>query len=75
MIRIQSTERLEMIELACEMTYAETIAGPLGPTTGSALGERLCWQITNATLHGARIDAFSDRLERVSGAGDAGIHA
>jgi hypothetical protein len=26
------------------MTYAETIEGPLGPTTGSPLGERLCWQ-------------------------------
>ena len=46
-----------MIELEYEMTYAETIDGPLGPTTGSALGERLCWQITSATLHGPRINA------------------
>jgi hypothetical protein len=27
-----------MIELEYEMTYAETIDGPLGPTTGSPLG-------------------------------------
>src|ERR1700729_2939349 len=46
-----------MIELEYEMTYAETIDGPLGPTTGSAVGERLCWQITTATLHGPRINA------------------
>ncbi len=46
-----------MISLEYEMTYAETIDGPLGPTTGSPLGERLCWQITTATLHGPRIDA------------------
>jgi Protein of unknown function (DUF3237) len=46
-----------MIELEYEMTYAETIAGPLGPTTGSPLGERLCWEIATATLRGPRIDA------------------
>ena len=46
-----------MIELEHEMTYAETIDGPLGPTTGSPLGERLCWQVTTATLHGSRINA------------------
>lgn len=46
-----------MIELDYEMTYAETIDGPLGPTTGSPLGERLCWQITTATLTGPRINA------------------
>ena len=46
-----------MIELEYEMTYAETIEGPLGPTTGSPLGERLCWQVTTATLRGPRIDA------------------
>jgi Protein of unknown function (DUF3237) len=46
-----------MIQLEYEMTYAETIEGPLGPTTGSPLGERLCWQVTTATLHGPRIDA------------------
>ena len=46
-----------MIELEYEMTYAETIEGPLGPTTGSALGERLCWEVTGATLQGPRIDA------------------
>jgi hypothetical protein len=46
-----------MIELEYEMTYAETIDGPLGPTTGSPLGDRLCWQVTTATLQGPRIDA------------------
>jgi hypothetical protein len=48
-----------MVELEYEMTYAETIEGPLGPTTGSPLGERLCWQVTSATLRGPRIDATS----------------
>ncbi len=46
-----------MIELEYEMTYAETIEGPVGPTTGSPLGERLCWQVTTATLSGSRINA------------------
>jgi hypothetical protein len=46
-----------MIGLEYEMTHAETIEGPLGPTSGSPLGERLCWQVTNATLRGPRIDA------------------
>jgi hypothetical protein len=46
-----------MIELEYEMTYCQTIDGPLGKTTGSALGERICWQITSATLRGPRINA------------------
>ncbi len=46
-----------MIALEYEMTYAETIEGPLGPTTGSPLGQRLCWQVTTATLSGPRINA------------------
>ena len=46
-----------MIGLEYEMTYAETIEGPLGPTNGSPLGERLCWQIKSATLCGPRVDA------------------
>jgi hypothetical protein len=46
-----------MIELEYEMTYAETIEGPLGPTTDSPLGERVCWQVTAATLNGPRINA------------------
>jgi hypothetical protein len=46
-----------MIALEYEMTYAETIEGPLGPTTGSPLGDRLCWQVTTATLQGPRITA------------------
>jgi Protein of unknown function (DUF3237) len=46
-----------MIGLEYEMTYAETIEGPLGPTTGSPLGERVCWRIRTATLQGPRIEA------------------
>jgi hypothetical protein len=46
-----------MIELAYEMTYTEQIDGPLGPTSGSPLGERVCWQVSAATLRGPRIDA------------------
>ena len=48
-----------MIALEYEMTYSETIAGPLGPTAGAPLGERLCWQVTTATLQGPRITATS----------------
>jgi hypothetical protein len=46
-----------MIALEYEMTYTETIDGPLGPTNGSAQGDRLCWQVTTATLVGPRISA------------------
>ncbi len=45
------------MHLVPEMTYTETIAGPWGPTTHSPLGARLCWQVTSATLTGARIKA------------------
>jgi uncharacterized protein DUF3237 len=46
-----------MIEVQYEMTYEETIAGPLGSTGGSPLGERLCWKVETARLRGPRIDA------------------
>jgi Protein of unknown function (DUF3237) len=46
-----------MIELEYEMTYDETIDGPLGPTSGSPNGERVCWEIASATLRGPRIRA------------------
>jgi len=46
-----------MIELEYEMTYAETIEGPIGSTGRSPLGERLCWQVSTATLSGPRIHA------------------
>lgn len=46
-----------MIELEYEMTYAETIDSPVGPTTGSPLGERLGWRVADATLEGRRIHA------------------
>jgi hypothetical protein len=39
------------------MTYRETIEGPLPSTKGAPLGERLCWQISAATLSGPRISA------------------
>jgi hypothetical protein len=46
-----------VIGLEYEMTYTETIEGPLGPTAGSPFGERLCWQVATATLRGPRITA------------------
>ena len=46
-----------MIAVEYEMSYAETIDGPLGPTTGSPAGERLCWQVATGTLTGPRINA------------------
>lgn len=45
------------MRLVPEMTYRETIAGPWGPTSGSPLGARLCWQVTHAELVGDRIHA------------------
>jgi len=48
---------MALVHLVPEMTYTETIAGPWGPTTGSPLGPRLCWQVTSATLAGPRIQA------------------
>jgi hypothetical protein len=44
-----------MIDLEYEMTFAERIEGPLGPTAGSPA--RLCWKIAEATLAGPRIAA------------------
>jgi Protein of unknown function (DUF3237) len=41
--------------LEYEMTFAERIEGPLGPTIGSP--SRLCWKIAEATLTGPRITA------------------
>jgi hypothetical protein len=46
-----------MITLEYEMTYRETIEGPLPSTKGAPLGERLCWKISAATLSGPRISA------------------
>lgn len=45
------------VHLAPEMTFTESIAGPWGPTLGSPLGPRLCWQVATARLSGPRIDA------------------
>jgi hypothetical protein len=44
-----------MMELEYEMTFAERIEGPLGPTTGSPA--RLCWKVAEAALAGPRITA------------------
>jgi uncharacterized protein DUF3237 len=44
-----------MLELEYEMTFAERIEGPLGPTVGAPA--RLCWKIAEATLTGPRISA------------------
>jgi hypothetical protein len=57
------TDRLVTLELEYEMTYAETIEGPLGPSSGSPHGERVCWQIASATLRGPRIRAAGHRLD------------
>lgn len=44
------------MQLIPEMIYRETIVGPWGPMTGSRHGERLCWQVSAATISGPRID-------------------
>jgi Protein of unknown function (DUF3237) len=46
-----------MIQLDYEMTYWETIEGPLPATQGSPFGDRLCWKVSAATLIGSRINA------------------
>lgn len=46
-----------MISLEYEMTYRETIDGPLPSTEGSPFGECLCWQIVAGTLVGPRMNA------------------
>ncbi|HEX4248023.1 MAG TPA: DUF3237 domain-containing protein [Pseudonocardia sp.] len=46
------------MRLVPEMMYRETIEGPWGPTTGSPLGARLCWQVSTARLVGDRIDVM-----------------
>lgn len=46
-----------MIHLEYEMTYRETLEGPLPSTKGSPFGERLCWKISAGTLVGSRIHA------------------
>jgi Protein of unknown function (DUF3237) len=44
-----------VLEVEYEMTFAERIGGPLGPTIGSP--PRLCWEIAEASLSGKRISA------------------
>jgi hypothetical protein len=43
------------MQLTPEMLYRETITGPLGPITGNPLGDRLCWQVPEATISGPRV--------------------
>lgn len=45
------------MRLVHEMVYRETLAGPWGPSTGSPLGARLCWQVSTGRLSGPRIEA------------------
>ena len=54
---------MNMIELKYEMTYSETIDEAAGSTGRlHALRRRLCWQVTTATLRGARITATYVRM-------------
>ena len=55
-----------MIDLEYEMTFAERIEGPPGPTTGSPA--RLCRKIAEATLAGPRItDTVKKHVGHVPG--------
>ena len=45
--------------LEFEMTYRLNVRGPLPPTNGSPRGERIYWEMAQATLEGARIMARS----------------
>jgi hypothetical protein len=55
--RIGAARVKTMIQLEFEMTYRETIDGPMPSTKGSPLGERLCWKVETASLTGPRINA------------------
>lgn len=46
-----------MIGLDFEMTYTVRTTEPSAPSEGSPLGVRQYWQVNEATLKGARIDA------------------
>jgi hypothetical protein len=48
---------LWMIELDYEMTYRETIAGPLPMAQSASSRNQMCWQIVSGTLIGPRINA------------------
>jgi hypothetical protein len=45
--------------LEFEMIYRLTVRGPLPPTKGSPRGERVYWEMAQATLEGDRIKARS----------------
>lgn len=46
-----------MIKLEREMDLVLTVTGPVGTTTGSPLGERIYWEMTDGLLSGPRINA------------------
>jgi hypothetical protein len=46
-----------VLGLESEMTYRAATTDLLGPTAGSPLGGRRYWQVSEATLEGARIRA------------------
>jgi hypothetical protein len=48
-----------MTRLEFEMIYRLKVRGPLPPTTGSPHGERVYWEMADATLEGKRIKARS----------------
>ena len=47
----------EAPDLDFEMTYTVRTTHPLEPTVGSPFGAKQFWQVSEATLHGARIKA------------------
>jgi Protein of unknown function (DUF3237) len=57
-----------MIALEYEMTYTETIEGPLGPTAGSPVGERLCRQ-SQPRRSGVRASSPPRRCRELTGSG------
>src|SRR5215211_6641401 len=48
-----------MAALEFEMTYRLRVRGPMPSRKGSPRGERVCWEMTHATLEGARITAHT----------------
>lgn len=46
-----------MIKLEHEMDFVLNVIGPTGATSGSPLGERLYWEMTDGLLSGPRISA------------------
>ena len=62
----------EAPDLDFEMTYTVRTAHPLEPTVGSPFGAKQFWQVSEATLDGARIKAHlaGAGLDRMSVSSD-----